>query len=283
MMKSTIVATICVSMLTATPVMAERSARPGPVDHRVRSVVYAERDVVKLNGHYGFTTNIEFGENETIETVSIGDSSAWQVVKPGQPNLLFVKPIEHKGDTNMTVVTDRRIYNFMLFARSTQSHRSRALTFHIKFVYPNDEKGAVVYQNSQAGPYANVTGSKIPPENWNFAYGYSGSRTLRPERAFDDGRFTYFAFSDLGATPAIFAVDENGKESLVNYTKRGRYLVVERLARQFTLRDGKIATCIYNRNFRTPQFDGGAPVRLSDSGQPVSQTGVPAMPRKRVR
>ncbi|MEM8820090.1 MAG: P-type conjugative transfer protein VirB9 [Pseudomonadota bacterium] len=262
------------SLLLATPAFAERPARPGPVDSRIRSVAYAERDVVRINGHYGFTTSIELHPTETIQTVSIGDSEAWQVVKPAQPNLLFVKPIDHQGDTNMTIVTDRRIYNFMLFARQAQRHDSPGLTFHVKFRYPSDEAAAIAYQAGEATRLASLGASPsgIPPENWNFEYGFSGSERLRPVRAFDDGRFTYFAFSDVGTTPAIFLVDEEGAEQLVNYTTRGRYVVVERLGRQFTLRDGNIHTCIFNQAFPSREFDAGAPVLLSKDGQRIGES-----------
>jgi type IV secretion system protein VirB9 len=47
--------------------------------------------------------------------------------------------------------------------------------------------------------------------------------------------------------PAIFAVDDkNGKEATVNTRRLGKYLVVQRLAPQFTLRLGALTTSVFN-------------------------------------
>ena len=45
---------------------------------------------------------------------------------------------------------------------------------------------------------------------------------------------------------AIFAVDEGGKEALVNSHQRGAFTVVERREAQFSLRDGTLVTCIFD-------------------------------------
>jgi hypothetical protein len=53
--------------------------------------------------------------------------------------------------------------------------------------------------------------------------------------------------------PAVFAVDENGNERLVNFNVQGKYVVVSGLESQFTLRDGDTATCIFNETFPKPE------------------------------
>ena len=93
----------------------------------------------------------------------------------------------------------------------------------------------------------------------NFDYAYSGDTDLRPLRAFDDGKFTYFQFADIKRTPAIFSVDKDGNEALINYSHQGRYIVVESLARQFTFRDGDSHTCIFNQAFPHLNYDDLAP------------------------
>ena len=47
----------------------------------------------------------------------------------------------------------------------------------------------------------------------------------------------------------MFLVDENKNESLVNYHVSDNYLVVQRLGKQFVLRDGDRVTCIFNKAF----------------------------------
>lgn len=260
------------AMLAVPAAYAAQPTRPGPEDSRVRSVVYKARDVVQINGHYGFTTSIKFHDSEVVETITIGDSEAWQVTKPSQPNLIFLKPLEKNADTNMTVVTNKRIYNFMLFGRQAVAYQGADLTFFVEFQYPNEEAALIAYQAEQTAAAAIaaqdrmaetvVTGSAVSPEDWNFSYEYDGSEEIRPHRVFDDGRFTYFKFNDVQDTPAIFSVDGEGNESLVNYNVKGDYIVVERLARQFTLRDGEMATCIFNNSMRAGTYDSLSPQRV---------------------
>ena len=119
---------LALSLIFLLPVsaIAEKLPQPGPTDSRIRTVVYNPRDVIRITGHYGYQTLVQFANYEEIKNISIGDSLAWQVVRPKeQHNLLFVKPIENNAQTNLTVVTilpsqtgngtiEQRIYNLSL-------------------------------------------------------------------------------------------------------------------------------------------------------------------------
>ena len=48
---------------------------------------------VRIEGRPNVQATIDFGEDEHIENVAIGDSSAWQVTPNKRANLLFVKPL----------------------------------------------------------------------------------------------------------------------------------------------------------------------------------------------
>ena len=253
-------------LLIPAPALAERETEAGPQDDRIRMVNYAEHDVVAIHGHYGFSTTIEFAPDENITTVSVGDSEAWQVVKPNQPNLLFVKPILREAYTNMSVITDRRIYVFSLEGHAAQSRAPNDMTFHIRFRYPNDVAAGLAFQEREAQRLERslITASgPATPEDWNFNYTFSGTDRLRPLRTFDDGRFTYFSFPEQLPTPAIFMVNSDRTEAIVNYQQRGPYIVVERLAHQFTLRDGPDAVCIFNEGFPEPEYDQLSPISVA--------------------
>lgn len=254
-MKITAIALIgvIISALAITPVHAGKSARSGSKDPRVKTFTYSENEVYKIKGHYGFSSVLEFSSKERVETISIGDSEAWQIVKPNRPNILFIKPLEQNAETNMTVLTNKHIYTFELSAGKAASHHSSDLSFRLKFIYPGetDIKLANIGSMSSGSNYTPF--SAVPAADWNFDYSYSGSKRLRPEKVFDDGDFTYFQFKDFDVMPAIFSVDEKGSESLVNYNIQGQYLVVTKIGRQFTLRDGKTATCIFNETYPAPE------------------------------
>ena len=248
-MRTTLLSALLVSTLLATPAYAAMTPQPSGADPRVKHVIYHEQDVTVVKGHYGYSTSVEFGQDEKITTMSIGDSVAWQV-QPAGDNLLFLKPLQPNANTNLTVVTNKRIYSFELSADVAASRRSRELTYRLRFTYPDEEAEALA--NIGKGPLAGsrmIGNGGITPDKWNFKYSFSGSSNIRPIKMFDDGKFTYFEFPSTERSPAIFVVDDEGNESLVNFSKQGSYVVVQRLGKRFTLRDGSDVTCIFNDTY----------------------------------
>jgi type IV secretion system protein VirB9 len=70
-----------------------------------------------------------------------------------------------------------------------------------------------------------------------------------PSTVFDDGRFTYFEFAGRREIPAIFAHGSDGTPSRVNWHMQPPYIVVQRLARRFTLRLGGAIVGVWNDSF----------------------------------
>ena len=209
-------------------------------DSRIRTLRFSPNEVYQFIGHYGYQSTIEFSDDEKIQTVSIGDSLAWMVNPSG--NRLFLKPIEQNAMTNMTVITDKFSYLFELHAEETKDIRSPEMVFVVRFVYPQSDAATIDY--SQHEPLPDI---EREPEKYNFNYTIRGSQVIEPIRIFDDGNWTYFEFRDQNAeVPAFFHVDGAGNEQLVNFRKRGNYIVVERTSSRLTLRRGAEILCIYN-------------------------------------
>ncbi len=244
--------TLLLALCLATAANAAQTPMPSPVDPRIRTVVYNPREVVTITGQIGYQMVISFGTGERVENISVGDSLAWQVTPNKKADLLFLKPIDRQPSTNMTVVTTLRRYNFELIA--TLPTNRRAQTFDLRFVYPNEELVAA----SVAAPEVPLSDAAAP-DSWNFAYSYAGAKGNVPARVFDDGRFTYFQWSDGVDTPAVFAIGADGKEALVNHITKGRYFVVEQVAAQYVLRSGSLVTQVYNDALRTPEPGAAAP------------------------
>ena len=217
-------------------------------DARIRTLMYDPDRVVRLDGFFGYQMMVQFGPDERVENVAIGDGSTWQVTPNKEASLLFVKPVDHAAKTNMTVVTDRRSYLFELDAHPESAAREIGMTYVVRFLYPPEPVVAAV----AAPPPA-------PPERRNIAYTYTGSRELLPSVVFDDGRFTYFRWPVDTTTPAVFAIAPDGTESLVNYSWRDGYEAVEQVAPRFSLRDGKTVTTVINEGWRPPARGEEAP------------------------
>lgn len=212
-------------------------------EKKFRSFVYNPNDVYRYIGHYTYQGFVEFEQDETISTISMGDPTLWLFESLG--NRLFLKPVgEENSETNMTVITSKKVYHFELIAREAKGITDPDLIFVVKFVYP-DEKDKNLVQFP-----------KFPPSDepdlrdltaYKFNYQYTGEASIAPIRVFDNGEFTYFQFSKKNAEiPAIFTVDAEGFESLVNFRAAGEYIIVERVASQFTLRNGPDIVCVYN-------------------------------------
>lgn len=197
--------------------------RPGPVDPHIQSVMFDADQVVAIRGALGWQVMLEFGPDERIENVSIGDSLAWQVTPNKRARNLFLKPLLKHGSTNMTVVTDHRQYAFML----DTGPRSAITPWVVRFDYPREIVAAV---EEPLPP---------PPLPLNFAYSSKGDPALKPARVWDDGQMTYFEFSESTPLPAIFAGGPGDDETLVNSIVRGHVIVVQQTGGNYTIRTGK--------------------------------------------
>lgn len=202
---------------------AARVPEPGPVDPHIQSILYVPDEVVQLRGALGWQIMIEFGPDERIENVSIGDALAWQVTPNKKARNLFLKPLVKNAATNMTVVTDRRRYAFSL----ETTPRLRTTPWIVRFDYPVE----VVETIEEPLP--------PPAALLNFAYRRAGDPALLPTRVWDDGTMTYFEFAERQALPAIFANGPGKDEALVNSSTLGRVTIVQQTGSRFTLRSGK--------------------------------------------
>jgi type IV secretion system protein VirB9 len=228
--------------LCASPAFAESSPRAVRADQRIRTVAFQNDNVVFLTGTMGVSTMIVFGDEERIATVAMGDSLSWQAVPDQSKRYLFIKPLERDAATNMNVVTNRRIYNFVLHAAGGIS---KDTVYKLRFSYPEDALDANLLSKAKAmAANPNLSALAAHPEAINDDYGFKGEVINKPKRVVDDGVKTYFEFD--GEIPAIFRVKKDRSETLANYRREGDVIVVDGVAAQWTLRNGPQATCIFN-------------------------------------
>jgi len=220
---------------------AEARPSPGRVDPRMRDVIYNKDNVTAIDASYGASTMIELQPDEKIETLALGDSIGWKVEPNRKGDIIFVKPVEKNAQSNLNVVTDKRIYVFLL--RSNERPASGQI-YAVRFRFPDDEADAkLLAAAKERAAYPNLKSLNIA--NANSDYAYKGSSANKPVAVFDDGTKTWFRFE--GETPAIYIVDAERNESLVNFRTEGPYVVVDKVSPQWTLRNGQESTCIFNR------------------------------------
>lgn len=221
-----------------------------PDDGRVRTVAYQPSGIVAVAGREGFQSLIAFGDDEKIENVAVGDSLAWQVTPNKRANVLFLKPVMRDAVTNMTVVTDKRVYLFDL----RPAPRPNAVLYSLRFSYPAPPAPPAPAVPEPAAQPAAAPANELAERaaNLNFAWGRQGSGKLLPAHVFDDGRAIYLDWGKDTPLPAILVAGDGGVEGPVNYSMRGGTMVVDGVMRQLVLRAGSDTATLTNLSAATP-------------------------------
>ena len=128
---------LLLAALIASPAMAEVAPRPVGPDPRIRTLAYDPDEVFRLNLAMKFITHIRFAPGEAVQSVSVGDSASWQIVRLQQGDVLAIKPLINGAASNMNVITDRRSYVFELRARWLKAG-SRHHAYRVSFTYPEE-------------------------------------------------------------------------------------------------------------------------------------------------
>jgi type IV secretion system protein VirB9 len=229
------------------------TATAAQADSRIRRTAYDPDTVVRLDGCFGYQTMVEFGSDEHIENVGLGEAAQWLVSPNKRANMLFVKPAYRSSRSNMTVATDRRVYAFELVAQDSAACRRGAVVYALRFTYKDDP--AVVASPPPALPEP----AFAAPEIRNTAYTFTGARENVPMRVFDNGQATYFRWAEGTATPAVYAVAADRTEALVSFSAKGDYLVADQVAPAFILRRGNAVAVLHNDAYQTPALDAASP------------------------
>jgi type IV secretion system protein VirB9 len=241
--------------LVATLAIAETIPTRGSVDSRIRTTSYNADEVYKLNGFVGYAIELIFEDGEAFSGTGGGDLGGVTIDAHG--NSVLLKPKAAIVATNLVVFTDRRAYRFdySVSSRRPDGH-AEDLVYAVRFVYPpkKDANG----ENIDTKINRELAGAdKTRPRNVD--YWYCGRKSIMPTAASDDGVHTRLTFGDRSEIPAIFVRNEDGTESLLNFSMDAGDVVIHRVAPKFILRRGRVAGCIVNKGFE------GAGLRL-DTG-----------------
>lgn len=208
-------------LLAVAPIMPVLAWQEMP-GTRVRLVDFVPDRVVRVESAPGYQLMIELAADERVENVAVGDSGAWQVTANKRGDRLFVKPVQMGITTNMIVITDVRVYSFEL---APLSEPQPDTAYAIRFRYPAPASSA---------------SADAPPSGH---YKIRGDASLRPSGMHDDGVHTYIEWPQDRALPAVYAIDGNGEETLINGMMRDGRMVIDSVQRRVVFRiDDKRAT-----------------------------------------
>jgi len=206
----------------ALPAAAQVRPQPGAGDRRLQTIDYAADQVVILEVAAGYMLTVELAPDEQIENVALGDSGAWQVTANRRGDRLFIKPLQGGISTNMTVITNARLYAIDLVPLSGPSPE---MAYTVRFNYP---------EAARTGAGGGEEAEAEPPVDGR--YRVSGARALQPSRIGDDGRHTYIEWPADRPIPAVYALGANGEESLVNGMMRDDVYVIDSVVPRLVFR-----------------------------------------------
>ncbi len=201
--------------------------RPIALDSRIKTYIYSENEVFRLVVHYGYQTSIEFADGEEIQTISVGYSYAWQITPVGRR--LFIKPLEDNIATNMTILTNRRSYQFDIESRPLTYAVDEELVYVVRFFFPDSDFDATRPQ------IAAIEVDPIPVvKPFNFCYTLTGPDKVAPVKIFDDGINTFFKLPDCNEVPK-FDLIENGVAIPQTPRRKGEYIILNSVAHHYRL------------------------------------------------
>jgi len=226
---------------------AETLPTKGHVDQRIRTALYSPDEVYRLYGFVGFHLDIEFESGETFTTISGGDLDA--IAYSAHDNVLTLKPKVVSTDMNLAVTTSKRRYYFEYTAsRQPPSRFAEEAMYAVRFQYPAPPRAP----GDSVSPEDRIKrdlalAAQLRPRNID--YWYCGDPSVKPLAASDDGVHTRLTFGAKGDLPALFVRNDDGSESLLNFSVEGGDVVIHRVAPRLIVRRGKLTGCIVNKGF----------------------------------
>lgn len=227
---------------------AELVPPKGVTDSRVRVVPYNPDEVYQLKGYVGFDIHLQWAEGETFVTLGSGDTGSFDI--GSERNHFFIKPKAVEVGTNLTVLTNMRVYYFEYSVSKLPEgpKNTRNMMWGIRFIYPQDEARRAASELERQRAEAQFTQATVSrPRNQD--YWFCGKTSLKPLSAYDDGVHTRIKFPAKAEFPAIFVKNDDDSESLLNFNIENDEVVIHRVARRFVLRRGQLVGCVVNKAF----------------------------------
>lgn len=183
---------------------------------------------------------LEPGE-ETLSPPYLSDSIRWEIAgdlwvqNKTETQLVMIKPLENGLSTNMLIITNRRLYNFIL--TSTKNIYQPMVKFRYpkepKFISSKTKRLAIEEQKTEEFTY-----SQFLSYNYTIRKGIFLPVEWAPLKVYDDGHKTYLVFPEMilqKEMPTVFEKSNN----IINYRMKNNIMIVDKLIDKATIKLGK--------------------------------------------
>ncbi|VVE14048.1 TrbG/VirB9 family P-type conjugative transfer protein [Pandoraea terrigena] len=212
---------------------------PSPFDDRIVTFTYSSDAVFPLLTQSGQGTHIQLERGEgVVEKPVLGDSIQWRI--SGGPTHLYVKPVRSGISTSLTLVTNKRTYEFYLVASDPGGKFYQQVSFN----YPEEVKEVQLQAQARAESFitekrrldSQVLTPPLDPTSFRYGYEIKGDAHFRPIDVFDDGTKTFFRLPSVQDMPAVFVPDDHKRLQLIVTRLRGNFIIADRIADRFVLK-----------------------------------------------
>lgn len=276
---------------------SKRSIEPKalPADPRLVVYPYDRNALYPINAYIGLYTHLEFDEAEHIKGAYLNDETEFEMKVAKTGSDIMIRPKVQAAVGGLTVITDRRRYEFDLSDISGCTGQTRYQ--RVSFTYlggsyedvGEDDSAAAgatrPRRQALAGGGAGMDDSGLAPlpgmsplgagggkqptaspngGDWTIRldqlhtdYVIEGSSDFTPVSVMDDGRRTIIKFrQNLDLLPVLFAVDVDGNAETVEYRSTGSQFLVNRVfSHGAVLKLGDKEVKIRNRAAKCGWFD----------------------------
>ena len=240
-------ALLTLTLFAALSSRAEVLPPAGATDTRIRTVAYGADQVYRIFGYVGYHVDLEFEADETFESLSGGDLDGLTYSAHG--NVLTLKPKVAATEMNLAVTTTKRRYYFEYSASARRpGGSSDPVMYAVRFSYPKPPRAPDGLSEEERLAKSLQDAKTTRPRNTD--YWYCGDKTVRPTAASDDGVQTRLTFAARSELPVLFVRNDDGSESLLNFSIDEGDVLIHRVAARFIVRRGRLTGCIVNQGFQ---------------------------------
>lgn len=198
---------------------------------------YDEDSMYSIYCRVNYLTTIMLQPGETITFVGGGDTARWRRAtaetgsSEGSREVIYIKPTSIDLKTNLVINTTKRNYQINLISDKTLYNPI------IKWQYPQDDFIQQVNAQKLLEEKEAREEEISDPTSLNYRYTLSSNKYhFSPEQVFNDKTKTFILLKeDIQEIPSLY-IKEGKNLLLVNYRKKGNYLIVDRLFDEAELR-----------------------------------------------
>jgi len=255
------------ALLLSTSAMALQAPEQGKEDPRMQTAIYSPGQIYYLHLMVGHTLAITLPSDELHNEKYGSDAAHIHADIPANTNLVFLKAIAITPPKSLFIHAtladgSSRLYPFQVDVVPATGESDDPYT--LTFKDPAAAAAARVaagrawrQRQDEKAAHAALVAAASAPVDTNFRYVLQGKTTgdwnLLPTREVgDDGRSTHFHFPGQSA-PNVYTVSADGKETTPDCTPNSvtQVTTCHLLAKQWRLRDGDSALCIFNDDHKT--------------------------------